>query len=144
VAKPKALTREQLQSRKEKAEPFTRDVRDDQELAAQIEAESVEDYARHRGIELLYPNERRVSMATVKELNQEIGDLEETIDEATAILEDAYTPEASREDLAEAIGNALDVLSGCGGGGASAGPEEEEEEEAEEEEEEAEEEEGED
>lgn len=51
-------------------------------------------------------------MATVKELQQEIGDLEETIDEATAILEDVYTPEASREDLAEAIGNALDVLSG--------------------------------
>ena len=124
MAKPKALTREQLQSGKEKAERFTRDVRDDQELAAQIEAESVEDYARHRGIELVNPHERRVSMATVKELNQEIGDLEETINEATAILEDAYTPEASREDLAEAIGNALDILSG----------EEEEQEEEEEEE----------
>lgn len=47
-----------------------------------------------------------------KELQNELDDLQDTIDEATSILEDAYTPEASREDLAEAIGQALDVLSG--------------------------------
>jgi hypothetical protein len=36
--------------------------------------------------------------------------LEGQIDQAIGILEDAYTPESSREDLAEAIGQALDVL----------------------------------
>lgn len=49
-------------------------------------------------------------MATTKELQEEIDDLQERVDEAISILEDAYTPEASREDLAEAAGNALDVL----------------------------------
>jgi hypothetical protein len=102
--------------------------RDNPELAAEIEGESIEDYAEHRGIELLNPQERRQvqHMATAKELQAEIDDLQERVDEAISILEDAYTPEASREDLAEAAGNALDVLTG----------EEEEEEEQEEEEEE--------
>lgn len=53
-------------------------------------------------------------MATVKELQAQIDEHQEQIDEAIAILEDAYTPEASREDLAEAAGNALDVLKGEG------------------------------
>ena len=113
MAKPKELTREQLQAPKEKAERFTRDVLDDPERADEIAAERLESYAERRRIRLLNPHERReVPMATVKGLQQEIGDLEQTIDEVTAILEDAYTPEASREDLAEAIGNALDVLHG--------------------------------
>lgn len=50
-------------------------------------------------------------MARSSDLQQQIDGLNETIDEAIAILEDAYTPEASREELAEAIGNVLDTLS---------------------------------
>jgi len=44
VAKPKALTREQLRSRKARAETFSRDIRDDPELADQIAAETLEEY----------------------------------------------------------------------------------------------------
>lgn len=40
------------------------------------------------------------------------ADLQDAIDQACSVLEDAYTPEASREELAEAIGEALDVLQG--------------------------------
>ena len=40
------------------------------------------------------------------------ADLQDCVDEAASILEDAYTPEASREELAAAIGQALDILSG--------------------------------
>jgi hypothetical protein len=40
------------------------------------------------------------------------AELEDCIDNATQILTDAYVPEASREDLAAAIGDALDALSG--------------------------------
>ena len=36
-----------------------------------------------------------------KELQAEIPDLQDSIDEAISILEDAYPPECSREDLAE-------------------------------------------
>jgi hypothetical protein len=39
-------------------------------------------------------------------------ELQDCVDEAASILEDAYTPEASREELAAAIGQALDILSG--------------------------------
>jgi hypothetical protein len=40
------------------------------------------------------------------------ADLQHCVDEAASILEDAYTPEASREELAAAIGQSLDILSG--------------------------------
>jgi hypothetical protein len=37
------------------------------------------------------------------------------MDEAIDLLDEAYAPEANREDLAAAIGSALDVLRGNGG-----------------------------
>ena len=40
------------------------------------------------------------------------GDLQDQIDEAIDVLDDAYAPESNREELAEAIGKALDVLRG--------------------------------
>jgi len=40
------------------------------------------------------------------------ADMQDCLDQVQDILTDAYTPEASREDLAAAIGNALDVLEG--------------------------------
>ena len=40
------------------------------------------------------------------------ADLQDCIDQATQILTDAYVPEASREDLAAAIGDALAALEG--------------------------------
>lgn len=39
-------------------------------------------------------------------------DLQDQIDQAVDVLDDAYAPESSREDLAEAVGNALDILRG--------------------------------
>jgi len=39
-------------------------------------------------------------------------DLQDVIDEAVGILDDAYEPESTREELAEAVGRALDVLKG--------------------------------
>ena len=40
------------------------------------------------------------------------ADLQDQIDSAIDMLEDAYAPEASREDLADAVGQALDILGG--------------------------------
>jgi hypothetical protein len=75
----KALTRDQLQSRKEKAERFTRDVLDDPDRADEIADESLEDYAERRGIQITNPSKRRKAiMATTKskaELEAEIDDL---------------------------------------------------------------------
>ncbi len=53
-------------------------------------------------------------MATsMKDLQGQVDDLQETIDQASDILEDAYTPEASRADLVSAVSDALDLLSGA-------------------------------
>lgn len=51
-------------------------------------------------------------MASLKELQDQIDDQQETMEQVQAILEDAYTPEATRSDLASAVGQALDVLGG--------------------------------
>jgi hypothetical protein len=51
-------------------------------------------------------------MASLKELQEQLDDQQEVIDQVSEILESAYTPEASRGDMVEAISEALDVLSG--------------------------------
>lgn len=56
--RPKTLTREQLQSRKDQAARFTRDVVGDPERAEEIEGESLDDYAEHRKIRLSNPGRR--------------------------------------------------------------------------------------
>jgi hypothetical protein len=104
----KSLSREQLQSRKEKAVRFTRGVLGDVDRASEIEEEGLEDYAERRGIVLSNPR-RRSTMATLK---QQVEDLENVLSEAQSVLEDAYQPEATREELAEAVGAALDIISG--------------------------------
>ena len=40
------------------------------------------------------------------------AELSDAIDEAVDVLNEAYTPEATREVLATAIGEALDILNG--------------------------------
>ena len=39
-------------------------------------------------------------------------ELQDTIDDAVEALNNAYTPEASREGLVAAVGEALDILNG--------------------------------
>jgi len=98
-----------------------RDVLRDDERADDIEDEPAEDYAERKGIvitdnplESLEPNgskdRREKVVANGNDMTK--ADLEDAVDEATSILEDAYTPEASREELAAAVGQALEVLSG--------------------------------
>jgi hypothetical protein len=40
------------------------------------------------------------------------GDLQDRIDSAIDLLDDAYAPETTREDLAQAVGQSLDILKG--------------------------------
>ncbi len=102
------LTRAQVQRRKDQAVRFTRDVLGDTGRAGEIEAESLEDYAAMRGFELQNPI--RGNTRKMPSLQSQVDDLQETLDNVQSILEDAYTPEASREQLAEAIGQALDEI----------------------------------
>ncbi len=75
----KALTRDQVQSRKDQAVRFTRDVLEDPDRADEIEDESLEDYAERRKFTITNPDRRSTHMAdgkTKAELEAQIDDLE--------------------------------------------------------------------
>lgn len=78
----KTLTRKQLESRKAQAVRFAREVRDDDELADQIEDESLEEYAQKRRIKLSNPKGvRKMPVPTRRELLDRIAELEEQNEE---------------------------------------------------------------
>src|SRR5437762_2866718 len=105
----KRLTREQVESRKEKAVRFTDNVLGDPDRADEIADESVEDYAERKGIEIASNPERRkrrfAAMArtnkTKTELEQEIEDLtqenEELQDQLDAVA-DIVAPADEEDD----------------------------------------------
>jgi hypothetical protein len=78
----KQLTRDQVESRKEKAVRFVRDVVGDPGRADEIEDESLEDYAERRKFQITNPNlKRRTKMpsnsrtkADLEDENQELRD----------------------------------------------------------------------
>jgi len=85
----KTLTRQQLESRKAQAARFARDVREDDELADQIEEESLEDYAQKRHIKLSNPKGvRKMPVRTRRELLDRITELEEQNEELQGQLDE--------------------------------------------------------
>ena len=109
--RPKTLTRHQLQSRKNKAVRFTRDVASDPDRADEIEDESLDDYAQRRRIQLMNAG-RRSHMAKksvedyraeVSDLKQQIRDLEDenqTLNDKLDNMAEALEPEEEDEDEA--------------------------------------------
>ena len=78
----KTLSRNQLERRKAQAVRFARDVREDDELADEIEDESLEEYAERRRIKLLNPKgARKMPVRTRRELLDRIAELEEQNEE---------------------------------------------------------------
>jgi hypothetical protein len=105
------VTIEQVESRKDKAVRFLRDVLRDDDRADEVEDESPEDYAARKRITITNsPKRRTITVANGNAMTKD--DLQDCIDQATQILEDAYQPETSREDAMAAIGDALDALGG--------------------------------
>ena len=93
------LTRKQLESRKEKAARFVRDVLGDPERADEIESESLEDYAERRKIKIV-GNPRGEDMATKDDLLERIQELEEENDDLQDQLDqiaDIATPDDDGE-----------------------------------------------
>jgi hypothetical protein len=74
----KTLTRKQLEGRKAKAVRFVRAVQQDEDRAAEIEDESVEDYAARRRIQILNPQGGVMAkrIQTREELQERIHELE--------------------------------------------------------------------
>jgi predicted RNase H-like nuclease (RuvC/YqgF family) len=105
--KPKTFTREQVQSSKDKAVRFTRDVLGDPERAEEIEDESLDDYAARRHMQLsnpLHRSQRRhtTPRKTVEDYRAELADLKAEVEE----LED------ENEDLQERLDKISDLTAG--------------------------------
>lgn len=97
------FTRQEAERKRQQAVAFMERL--GQETEADRFAEmDVAEYAESRGAELVEnPNHRRCTMATKAEL-------ENLLDEVETKLNEAYQPEASRETLAEAVGEALNLV----------------------------------
>src|SRR5215469_1119245 len=109
MAKPKEVTREQAARKKSQAAAFMERI-GQPDRAEEFESMSVDDYAEHKGLRLTNPHRRRIAMP--QQSGPTNADLQDTIDSDIEVLEDAYQPESTREELATAVGNALEVLRG--------------------------------
>jgi len=107
----KYLTREQIETAQARAVRFAENVLEDSDFADDLEALTPEEYADRRGITITDPLERRITnMANGNGNSMTKVDTKDVCDQLQDILSEAYTPEASREELAAAIGDALDLL----------------------------------
>jgi len=108
----KYLTREQTQTAQARAVSFAKNVLEDSNLADDLESLTPEEYADRGGITIANPLERRMTnMANGGNGNNMTkADMQDVCDQVQDILSEAYTPEASREELAPAIGDVLDLL----------------------------------
>jgi hypothetical protein len=110
----KTVTREQAESKRQQAVDFMNRT-GHYDAADEFDAMDVDEYAEHKGLTLTNPKSQRkggcFSMANGNGALTK-DDLREILDNVQEILDSAYTPESSREDLAAAVGEALDAISG--------------------------------
>jgi hypothetical protein len=95
-----AKTYEQLQTKKDQAVRFVRNILNNEDKASFIESESVEEYAERKKIRIKNPG-GKINMKKLK-------DLQESVIEAVAELDQA---DGSRTAMTEAIDNAREILS---------------------------------
>lgn len=106
------LTREQVQRRKDRAVQFVRDVLQDRGRAAEIEDESLDDYAARRRITVVNPHRRCTqiidipggNMPSKQELEQRIKDLKQENDELRDQLGEIADIAAPQEEEEEGEG----------------------------------------
>jgi hypothetical protein len=110
--RPKTLTRQQLQSRKDKAVRFTRDVVGDSDRAGVIEGETLEGYAERRRIQLLNSGRRnhmakraredyRTQIADLKQQLRELEDENQALNDKLDSIAGVLEPEEEDEDETE-------------------------------------------
>lgn len=102
----RSVTREQAERKKAQAAALMERIGED-DRASEFDDMSVDEYAEHRGLQIANPQrrERKTGMATKNELQDQLDSIADVVNEA-------YTPEASREVLAEALGDVLDIING--------------------------------
>jgi hypothetical protein len=97
---------------KAKAADFMERIGDD-DRASEFDAMTVDEYAANKGLTLSNPSRdrkrRKVKMASN---GFSKADYEDMVDRAIDVLDDACDVASSREDLANAVSSALDILKG--------------------------------
>jgi len=111
VAKSKDVTREEAELMKAKAGDFMERI-GQSGRAAEFDYMSVDEYAEHKGLRLKNPSHKTKRRLTMAAPGYSKTDLEDQIDRAIEVLDDADDVGSSREDLANALSGALDILRG--------------------------------
>jgi hypothetical protein len=114
MARSKNVTREAAEGMKARAADFMERLGDD-ERASEFDAMTVDQYAEGKGLTLSNPSGKRNCKRRSKRMagsGFSKSELEGMVDDAIDVLDDAYDPASSREDLANAVGSALDILRG--------------------------------
>jgi len=106
----KSVTREQAERKKTQAAAFMERIGED-DRADEFDDMSVDEYAERRGLQIANPT-RKARKTTMAASGPSKAELQETIDDAIEVLDAAYAPETGREELASAVGQALDILNG--------------------------------
>jgi hypothetical protein len=78
--------------------------------ADRIEDMSTREYAEEKNFGIAENPRSRRRMNMAKRTNSDLQDAYDDIATVKGLLQDAYTPESSREELAEAVGSALNAL----------------------------------
>jgi Mg-chelatase subunit ChlI len=106
----KEVTREQAEKKREKAVEFLQRI-GEYDRAEEFADMDADQYAAHKGLRIANPVRRtRINMAQTSGPSR--AELQDRVDRAIELLDDAYAVESTREDLADAVGQALDVLNG--------------------------------
>lgn len=101
------LTREQVETRQQKAVQFTEQVRDDPERAGEIADMSVEEYAEQRGFKLINPTKRSVTLMPKsrseliqenRDLKEQVADLEDRLDQIADLVGEEEEEEPTGEE----------------------------------------------
>ena len=107
----KQLPREKAERKRLQAAAFMERI-GEPDRAEEFRDMSTDEYAEHRGLQITNPTRRRRRITMAAATTTSKADLQDQIDSAIEILDEAYAPESTREELAEAIGSALDTLRG--------------------------------
>jgi hypothetical protein len=104
----KTVTFEQAEQRRQQAVDFLNRI-GDVDRADDFAAMSTQEYIDHKGLVVTNPR-RNIHMPPSNSPTK--ADLQDLLDSVEEILDGAYVPEASREDIVSAVADALDALHG--------------------------------
>jgi len=108
--KNRTLSYDRVAAMKERAVRFTINVLDDPDRAAEIEAESVHEYARRKKIFIENPDKRGWIPPMQETMSK--AELVDALDEVEEILDDALDPKLTREEVVGKLEEAYELVAG--------------------------------